>query len=256
MPLARIAIPTHKLLAPHSRSCSRCLVAVLACALTACTAPQAEHSGFLTDYDNLTHVSIDQTVTSYVKSAVDAPNFTHFLLDPVVFLPGAGKADGVSSQEIAQMKAALTAAIIKSFKRRFEPAADPGPQVLRVRFAITDVKKSKPALNAVMAIILVPLSSGGATTEAEVLNSVTGERLIAIVGSTEGSLLKGEFEGFFSELGHAKLHFNQQVERAFELTLQSLGVPAMPLQNDHEAIHSPIQGDTTRVIERSPVARH
>jgi hypothetical protein len=54
--------------------------------------------------------------------------------------------------------------------------------------------------------------NGGASTEAEALDSITGERLVALLASRNGSLVKGEFAGFFSEFGHPRLHFSKQAD--------------------------------------------
>ena len=121
-------------------------------------------------------------------------------------------ANGLTAAEVEQLKIALRDAVSHSFESRFEPATKAGPGVLRVRFAITGIAKSSPGLNTVLAVLLVPLAKGGAATEGEVLDSDSGERLVAVVASSNGSLLKGEFAGFFSEFGHAGQHFTRQAD--------------------------------------------
>ncbi len=101
---------------------------------------------------------------------------------------GALGASGLTAAEVEQLKIDLRDAVSHSFESRFEPTTKAGPGVLRA------------------------LANGGAATEGEVLDSDSGERLVAVVASSNGSLLKGEFAGFFSEFGHARQHFTRQAD--------------------------------------------
>jgi hypothetical protein len=143
------------------------------------------------------------------------------MLDPVVFDSGRGNASAITAEEVAGLKMELEAAVRHSFEGRFEHATEPGPDVMRLRFAITGVDKSNPKLNVALAILIVPLANGGATTEAEALDSMTGERLVAEVAHSTGSLLRGEFSGFFSEFGHARQHFMQQADALRDRLVQA-----------------------------------
>jgi hypothetical protein len=50
---------------------------------------------------------------------------------------------------------------------------------------------------------------------------MTGERLVAEVAHSTGSLLRGEFSGFFSEFGHARQHFMQQADALRDRLVQA-----------------------------------
>jgi hypothetical protein len=61
-------------------------------------------------------------------------------------------------------------------------------------------------LNAVtMAAVVLPVTAGGASSEAEVVDSVTGERLVALQAFNNGgqSFLGGPI-GYLSEYGQAR----------------------------------------------------
>jgi hypothetical protein len=77
----------------------------------------------------------------------------------------------------------------------------PGVGVALVRVAITDVQKSKWYLNLHPATKVTGAGAGGASMEGEVIDSVTGEQLGAVVQSGKGN----QFElDTFSELDDVK----------------------------------------------------
>jgi hypothetical protein len=188
------------------------LVCPLAASLlmASCASQQITRSGFLSGYEAMVPTLGDASLSSYVKSGLVPGRYTQYLLDPVVLQ--AGSVATLTEVETTQLKADLVSAVQQSFDARFQRAALPGTGVMRLRFAITGVEKSSPGLNVALAILIVPLANGGASTEAEAVDSLTGERLAALLASANGSLVKGEFAGFFSEFGHAKLHFSRQAD--------------------------------------------
>jgi hypothetical protein len=192
---------------PLPRYALTCLVAA-SLLLGGCASQTLTRTGFLSGYDAMVPASGESNFRSYVKPGMLPGQYTHYLLDPVIFEPNSVVT--LTEVEKAQLKTDLESAVRQSFEAKFQLAKNAGPGVLRLRFAITGVDKSSPGLNVAMAILIVPLANGGASTEAEALDSITGERLAALLASTNGSLVKGEFAGFFSEFGHAKLHFSKQ----------------------------------------------
>lgn len=87
----------------------------------------------------------------------------------------------------------------------------PGVGVLRIRAAITDIIPANPLLNIVTtAAVFIPLDMGGAAMEAEFLDSVSNERLAAIVDRKQGSPLSPlDIIGGFTKWGHAKGAFDK-----------------------------------------------
>lgn len=189
--------------------------------LTGCAAQQSTRSGFLGNYDAVSTTDPAGNSISFTKPGLSTSRYTRFMLGPVVFDTGKDASAKISNDEIAALKMDLEAAVRNSFEGRFEHSTEPGPDVLRLRFAITGVDKSNPQLNVALAILIVPLANGGATTEAEALDSMTGERLVAVVAHSTGSLLRGEFSGYFTEFGHARQHFMQQADAMRERLMQA-----------------------------------
>ena len=82
---------------------------------------------------------------------------------------------------------------------------------MRLRIAITDVEETEPLLNIHPAMKLTGAGLGGASMEAEGVDSNTGKRIGAIVETRSGnrmSLAPG-----LSRLGHAKQVIRYWIER-------------------------------------------
>ena len=66
----------------------------------------------------------------------------------------------------------------------------PGEGVARVRIAVTDVRPSKPLFDIVPHSKILGLNQGGATIEAEMVDSVSGEQIVAMVDRGWGNRLR------------------------------------------------------------------
>ncbi len=87
----------------------------------------------------------------------------------------------------------------------------PGPGVLRLRAAITDIEKTTPIMNIHPAMKISGIGLGGASMEAEAVDSQTRERVIAVVDSREGS--RASIGAGLQTFGHAKQVMDFWVER-------------------------------------------
>jgi hypothetical protein len=79
--------------------------------------------------------------------------------------------------------------VVNALKAAYPIVAEPGPDVLRIRFAITDLKQSRPVLSAVTSVVPVGLGisivkkgatgswsgSGATTAEFMALDSMTND---------------------------------------------------------------------------------
>jgi len=59
-----------------------------------------------------------------------------------------------------------------------------------VRIAVTDVRPSKPLFDIVPHSKILGLNTGGATIEAEMVDSATGEQILAVVDRRWGNRLR------------------------------------------------------------------
>ena len=112
--------------------------------------------------------------------------------------------------------------IVSAFKGKYPIVAEPGPDVARIRIAITNVKPSKPGISAVTSVVPVGLgistikkgATGGWTGSGE-----TGAELIVLDTTTDEVIARtvdqqqAAFESRFSKWGSATDAFKFWSER-------------------------------------------
>lgn len=169
-------------------------------------AGQAKQSGFLGDYPQFQKGPSGGADWVYLKPGVDFSKYNKVMLDPVVFfLKEDSKYKGIDADQFKELADSFHKAAIDALAGGYPIVSDPGPDVLRVRVAITDIEVSKPALSAVTTVVPMGLAMstikkgvtgkhtgvGGASMEAELLDSQTNDRLAAAIDEKSGSKLSG-----------------------------------------------------------------
>lgn len=157
--------------------------AIASClALAACSSgPSVTRTGFLSRYDSLEPVDSDRL--RFVSSQLR--HYTQVIIDPVAILPGDDGLERREREEIAAYCGDAFRMVVR--ERGLLVAGAPGPRTARLRIAITSIqdatwwKKLHPASNAMGA------GRGGAAMEAEIVDSVTGEQVAAVIRSGVGS---------------------------------------------------------------------
>jgi len=153
----------------------------------------------------------------WLKPGVDLKKYNKFMVDSVIFFL-ADKADykGIDPQEMKELCDEFNKAIVAAFKDKLPIVSEPGPDVARVRFAITNVQPSRPGVSAVTSIVPVGLGvslvkkgatggwvgSGETATELMILDTTTNE--IVAMGATKRA---AAFEERFSKWGSAREAF-------------------------------------------------
>jgi hypothetical protein len=147
-------------------------------------AQQIKKTGFLSDYSRL-EPKDDGMRYIDIKRLGD---YSKFIIEPVTFhLHGKGDEPGMKTRiELANH---MHNAIINAIKDRYMIVSQSAEGVARVRIAITDVKKSSPALNAIPQTKLTGVGLGGASMEGEVVDSETGEQIGAVIEGQKGKRL-------------------------------------------------------------------
>lgn len=171
-----------------------------------CGTQRAQRTGFLSDYSKLKPYS-DVSYRN-IPSQATIRRYSKFIIDPVVvhFHTGSkaikerskGK---ITEQDITDLKNYMHDAIVDAISDRYGIAYRPGPGVARVRIAVTDLKKANVLMNIHPGSKLLGSGLGGASLEAEWIDSQTGEQLAALVESQLGDRLS--LDGL-SEWGDAK----------------------------------------------------
>jgi hypothetical protein len=195
--------------------------------LDACANLGATRTGFLEDYSALHITREHPRDPSYRKPTLSEVHYTAFVIDPVV-LRLADDKQKVSAEMAKELCEGFRAKLRAAFAVHYAEAAGPGPGVMRIRAAVTALRRAQPVLNAVtMAAVVLPVTAGGASSEAEVIDSVTSERLVALQAFNNGgkSFLGGPL-GYLSQYGHARRALSVQ---ASELATLVAGRNATPL---------------------------
>jgi hypothetical protein len=166
--------------------------------LCGCASETVTHSGFLSDYTQLAPTQGDtKEMVRLPPAGLDRVGFKGVFIDPPTIL-----AKGLTDDQRRRLASDLADSLSKGFAAHLPIVATPGPGVLRVRTAITDVHQANVALNFATVLVLPPLSNGGAAAEAEITDSGTKQVLAQIAFADVRSVSAPS--GFFSKTGHAK----------------------------------------------------
>ncbi len=152
-----------------------------------CTAQRAEKTGFLSDYSKLEAQS--DVSARYRAPGNPLASYSKFIIDPVVthFHTGSKAAEKLKEEDLRDLKNYMHDALVEAIEDRYEIVYQPGPRVARLRSALTDLKKSGIVQNIIPVGKAIGSGLGGASLEAELLDSKTGEQIGALVESQLGS---------------------------------------------------------------------
>lgn len=180
--------------------------------ITGCQAHKAEYSGFLGDYSKLRPSPEVEDALYYQDPGKSLKDYDKFIIDPVLlhFAPNA-KGTALDPAKLKEMTDFVRDEAVMALSKRYEVVDAPGPGVLRLRAAVTDIKKSIPAMNIHPATKLSGVGLGGASMEVEAIDSQSGLRVFAVVDTRQGNQLA--LTAGLSELGHAKQVIKHWIER-------------------------------------------
>jgi hypothetical protein len=170
----------------------------------------------------------------WLKPGVDFGKYDKIMLDSVVFFFAADSENkGIDPVEMKELADACNLQLVNALKGSYPIAAEPGPDVVRLRFAITDIKQSRPVLSAVTTVVPIGLGisiikkgatgawTGSGATGAEVMaiDSMSGD-VIAVAQDEKSA----GFTERFSKWGSAEDAFKFWGERLKLFLDQAHGV--------------------------------
>ena len=193
--------------------------------IVSCAQKSTKFSGFLEDYSLLQKGPEGGPDLVYKKPGVDFSKYKKLIVDKVVFyLKEDAKAKAIQPSVLKELEDAFEQELVKHLNDAYPMVDKPGPDVLRIRIAITDVEPSNPTLGTVGAVLPVGMAVnlvsnvttgssvnvGSASIEAEFLDSETGELLGEVVDHKTGSTydtatVKGKW-------GHTRKAFEEWAE--------------------------------------------
>lgn len=181
-----------------------------ALALAACSAQQTTRTGFLEGGAlPLSADAADPDALSFAAPPARLAGYRTARIAPVEFRPGAAAPAQPDPAVLDDLRAAYAAALAEALQAqgyRIEPeeAGPPAPGTLRIRAAITGFERANVPLNVMTSLIIAPVTAGGAASEAEVVDAITGERLAALATHSNATPFLGGPHNYYAEHGHAR----------------------------------------------------
>ena len=163
-----------------------------------------ETSGFLGNYSQLHPGVGDQAALVYFNPDADWKKYTKIKIEPVQ-LWNSGDPDSpmgkLSPGDQQMLMGTFYDALITNLSKDFQLVDQPGPNVIVVRSALTQAKKSKPVSNLITSVYFplravsfgkrlvtgTDIAVGSVTVEVELLDGQTNQRLAAAVDRRAGT---------------------------------------------------------------------
>jgi len=198
--------------------------AISGCASTK-QARSVEASGFLGDYSQLAPGDEDEALQLYINPSAAWASYDKIIIDPIRVYASADSGLGSASREELQaIVDYFHAAVREQMGKQYQIVNDPGARTMRLRIALTDARGSKVALDTLSnilppALVISTLKEvitgsatgvGRASVEAELVDTVSGQRLSAAVDARVGGKT---FEGKFDKWDDVKSAIDYWAER-------------------------------------------
>lgn len=201
------------------------LLAMILVFATGCKTPMQERkvelSGFLGDYSKLHPGKSGQAQLIYVNPDANFPKYSKIIIDPItVWAIKNSSLAQLPDKDLIALQSYLYWKLNAELSKDYAIVDQPGPDVMRLRVALTEAKGEQVVRNTVssvlpvgMAISVLKLAATGTHTavgeaniEGELLDSETGLRLAAAVDGRAGR--KAIVSGNFTKWGDAQDAFD------------------------------------------------
>ena len=161
-----------------------------------------EISGFLKDYTELAQGRGDQAQLLFIDQAADFSGYERVMIDPVTVWTREGSdLEYAPREELQQLADSLETMLRQQVGLDFDLVSQPRAGTLRIRTAITEAQKSKVVLDIVSKVLPPAIITGAigrlatgtyafvgrAAIEMEVLDAISGKRLIAAADERAGT---------------------------------------------------------------------
>jgi hypothetical protein len=165
---------------------------------------EVKSSGFLSDYSRMEKV--DENTMKYRSDKLS--NYSKFIIEPIelklIKTKENNAADEFTDKELDELKEFLKSNLMKYLdaEESVSVVTTAGPNVGRLKIAITDVKKTIGALNLTIYTKITGAGLGGVAVEGEILDSISGEQLGATAKWGSGSRI---LRAGYTKTGDAKI---------------------------------------------------
>ncbi len=160
-------------------------------------------TGFLNNYSNLEENEKLKGLYDYSNDYVDMDQYSKLLIAPVqLFLDEDAENKSINAEEATQLADYFYDQLAEELGGRYEIVEDPAEDVMLIRTAITGVKPNKIYLNLHWSTTLLGAGIGGASLEAELVDSLNGEQIVALIDARKGKSYK--YHKGLTKWGHTK----------------------------------------------------
>ncbi len=175
-------------------------------AFTGCATKQVKltETGFLSSYDDLQADMESQGMYIYINPDVKiAERYDEILIAPVQFkLDPSAKEHDMEDSTREKLASYFIKKLEGGLAENYIITDTPGTNVLLFRTAITDILPNKVYLNLHWSTALIGAGIGGASLEAELVDSLTGERMASFIDARKGKRLN--YTKGLTKWGHTK----------------------------------------------------
>jgi hypothetical protein len=207
----------------NEKSMKRFAIIIVSLVLAACATSRVtteeNYSGFLGDYSQLEEVELDTGGVGliWLEPLLPSMGYTKAILEPVVIYPGPKRESDEAKAFIKEVTSYMDAAIQAAVGDSVIVTDNPGPNTVRVRFALTAVEFSTENLSGYEYVPVAMLWAGASTAagaraqvvevffEAEMSDSMSGEALGRSVRKGYGESLENKSETLTKEKMYPQL---------------------------------------------------
>jgi hypothetical protein len=190
---------------------------LLAMSLISCASAPTS-SGFLAGYySNLQPGPADGVKMRWLKPGVDFSKYDKVMLDSVVFyFADDSEYKGIDPEQLKELSGTFNLDSVNALKDKYPIVSEPGPDVIRIKIALTGIKQSRPVISGITSVVPVGIGisvlkkgatgswtgSGATSAEVMVIDSVSND-VIAVAQDEQTA----GFTERFSRYGSAEEAF-------------------------------------------------
>jgi len=175
----------------------------------------------------------------WLKPGVDFTKYKKVILEHVVFfLDDTSQYKGIDTAEMNELAQKCDLALVNALKDSYPIVTEPGPDVVRIRMAITDLKQSNPTLSGISTVTMVtPIGlgvnlikkgatgtwtgSGATASELMALDSMSGE-VIAVAQDNKSAGFTKRY-GKFDSVEEAFKFWGERLRKFLDETKSATG---------------------------------
>jgi hypothetical protein len=145
----------------------------------------------LTDYQRLKADPKEEGISWWEAPGVRWGKYKRLMIDSVEVRIDTIKAEReMKPEEMEKLAGTLRNSVVEAIRPRYPVVNRPGPDVLRIRAALTHLKPVSPAGNVIaVAVLMMPIDVGESAVDVQFIDSVSGKILSELMASQKGSLL-------------------------------------------------------------------